>query len=368
MRSLLQRGTLQVPAESATYSVNTPSLAPPANPKNGQVWLSSRWQDGYIPAGKETHQHVMGPGGGLEGAWVQEPQVWFNTATNQFCMLYTGGVACAYLFLATCPATADPLVSTNWTKNATPVIGNGNGGWAGTAAHPGVFIEGSTIYAYFNDPAAGNLRVCTASTSALSTFTSIGVVLRPPSGTIVSMANPHILNVAGTYTMFYEVRDSTGNRWQQGRATCATPTGKFTSVAFPLPGLEINAGKSTASNMFIVKEGSLYVAWLHGSWGAYQTSPYLPTAAYRATFHRPEHLDDHGRRYAPDPARSPVRSGPGSGCVPRDRANWYQLRLLVRQRQRIQQRPPHGRCCHTPTDAVGRGAVEAACVSGAGRP
>jgi hypothetical protein len=265
------------------YSPNLPSLTPPTNPKNGQVWLSSRWQDNYVPAGRETHRHVMGPGGGWEGAWVQEPQVWFNAPTNQFCMLYTGGVATAYLGFATCPAASDPLVDTNWTKSANPVIGNTYGGWSGAAQHSGVFVEGSTIYTYWCDAATGYLHAATASTATPSVFTHIGVILTPPAGTIVPMANPHILNVAGTYTLFYEVRDSSSNRWQIGRATCSTPTGTFTSVAFPLPGLEFNAGKSTASNIFIVKEGSTYVGWLHGSWGQYQTNPYLPTAAYRAT-------------------------------------------------------------------------------------
>ncbi|WP_427174470.1 hypothetical protein [Arthrobacter sp. 92] len=283
-RSLSQQGSLRVPPESAIYAVNTPSLTPPANPQNGQVWLSSRWQDSYIPAGAAQHNHIVQPAGGWEGAWVQEPQVWYNTATSQFCMIYTGGVASEYLGLMTCPGTSDPMVLGNWTRSGpNPVIGNTYGGWAGSAQHSGVLVENGTIYVYFCDPATGALHVATAATSAPSVFTHVGIVFTPPAGTIAPSANPHVMNVAGTYTMFFEVRDSTGNRWQLGRATSATPTGTFTSVSYPMPGLEINPGKSCFSNIFIVKEGPLYVAWLHCTWGQFQTTMYLPSAVYRAT-------------------------------------------------------------------------------------
>jgi hypothetical protein len=158
------------------------------------------------------------------------------------------------------------------------------GGWSGQAQHSGHFIEGDTVYIYFTDPVTGSIHVATAALETPTSFTHVGIVLTTPAGTVQLTANPHVMNVNGTYTMFFEARDSTtGYRWQIGRATCSTPTGTFASQAYPLPGLDFNSGISTASNPFIVAEGGGYTMWLHGSWGKFQKTGALPTVAYRAT-------------------------------------------------------------------------------------
>jgi hypothetical protein len=111
---------------SATFS-QIGSDTPPTSPAAGQVWLSSRFKDVKAPDAS-AHNRVLSPGGGTEGAWLQEPQVW--VANGLFNMLYTGGVGPEYLFYASCPETSDPTIYGNWTKVGI-VIGNSSGGGQG---------------------------------------------------------------------------------------------------------------------------------------------------------------------------------------------------------------------------------------------
>jgi hypothetical protein len=204
-------------------------------------------------------------------------------------MLYVGGGAGSqYQGYASCPIGSNPLVPGNWTKHstATPVIGNGQSGQAGQAQHAGVYVEDSTVYCYFTDTVTGNMKVATAAVTAPTVWTTVGTVLTPPGGTLPPLANPFVMKLgAGSYMMFYEVRDSaSAYRWQIGRATTTTPTGTWTSVQFPVTGLDaINPGACTYSNPWIVAEDDLYVMWFHGSYGQFGISGVLPTEGYRAT-------------------------------------------------------------------------------------
>ncbi len=239
------------------------------------------WKHARVSESPLDRTPVIVPAGGTEGSFVQEPNVWADDTTIH--MIYSGGNSGSiYLHHASCPIDADPTIPDNWTKSGV-VIGNGEGGEAGTALHAGIYIEDGTIYCYYTT-AAGDLDVATASVDDPTTYTHVGTVLTLAESTAsILVANAFVVKLdEGDYRLYWEGGGALP-LWQIGTARGASPTDEFTFEAFPLDGLSFNPGYSTNSNPFIVEEDGHYTMWLHGAWGRNQRGSGTPTVGYAAT-------------------------------------------------------------------------------------
>lgn len=262
-----------------------------------QNWLSSSLRHLRIPAGAAQRVPVIVPTLAWEQDVCQEPLVWFGD--GRWHMLYTGGWDNHALGYATCDG--DPLTPTNWVKKPAPTLGQGAAGFAGGVAHPGFYIEGSTLYLYFTDFLASPpvLRVATTPLSAdPPTWTLGGTVFDLPTGLAGDgwIANTYVVHDTTQdhpYTLFYE-NQSEG--WQLGVAVGDSPTGPFTSITTQLrsPKPFVGAG---CSNPWLGLENGEYVMYFHGT----VAGPGLPSQIYRAHTRRENlttdawKLDNHGR-------------------------------------------------------------------------
>ena len=235
------------------------------------------WKHAYVSPSPLDRVAIMRDTLPTESGFVQEPQVFLIGGTIH--MIYSGGPS---LHHAWCPATSDPTDPLSWTKTGR-VLGQGVGGVAGMADHSGVYVEDGTVYVYFRD-ADGGLSLATASTATPTALAYVGSVLTPPAGVSVPLANAFLLKRGpGDYLFYFEGRTTTP-LWSIGVAAGATPSGPFTGAAMSLTGLgDINPGKSTFSNPFVVAEDGGYTMWFHSAWGEFQRGSGGPTAGYMAT-------------------------------------------------------------------------------------
>jgi hypothetical protein len=249
------------------------SSTPPAD--TTMPWLSNRWQDVRPPAGGGDHVLSLSASLGWENGTVQEPQVWY--AGGKWHMIYTGAFSpSSALGYAYASSPYGP-----WTKNATPLIGQGNGGVAGKAYHSGVYVEGSTAYITFTG--GTTIELATVVAAAPSTVTNLGTLFTLPSGP-TAFGNSQIHKFGSTYYLIY---DTNVSNWQAGYATATAVTGtytnQFTSPWGSLWSTEIGAldgPDGQGGNLHVFLEDTTYVAFYHG--GHYQSGS-LPTDGYRAT-------------------------------------------------------------------------------------
>ena len=235
------------------------------------------WKHAYVSPSPLDRVAIMRDTLPTESGFVQEPQVFLIGGTIH--MIYSGGPS---LHHAWCPATSDPTDPLSWTKTGR-VLGQGVGGVAGMADHSGVYVEDGTVYVYFRD-ADGGLSLATASTATPTALAYVGSVLTPPAGVSVPLANAFLLKRGPGDYLFYFEGLTTTPLWSIGVAAGATPSGPFTGAAMSLTGLgDINPGKSTFSNPFVVAEDGGYTMWFHSAWGEFQRGSGGPTAGYMAT-------------------------------------------------------------------------------------
>lgn len=266
-----------VAAAEAAAAAAAADAAQGAPASEGRTGYSPYWKHAYVSPSPLDRVAIMKDTLPTESGFVQEPQVFLIGGTIH--MIYSGGPS---LHHAWCPATSDPTDPLSWTKSGR-VLGQGVGGVAGMADHSGVYVEDGTVYVYFRD-AAGGLSLATASTASPTALTYVGSVLSPPVGVSAPLANAFLLKRGPGDYLFYFEGLTTTPLWSIGVATGATPAGPFTGAAMSLTGLgDINPGKSTFSNPFVVAEDGGYTMWFHSAWGEFQRGSGGPTAGYMAT-------------------------------------------------------------------------------------
>lgn len=242
----------------------------------GTVGLGTLWADAQVSPSPRDRFVVIDNASG-EGSWIQEPQLWVHDGTLHMLYSASGGIR-----HASCSVDDDPLDASSWTKTGV-VIGSGAGGESGGAAHPGVYIEGDTLYCYYMPSGTQYIDVATANLATPTVFTHAGNVLTPPAGTSAPLANPFLLKLGvDSYALYFEA-NTTLPLWQTGRAVGTSPLGPFTDAMIPLPGLSPNPGKATTSNLHVIPEDGGYVGFFHSAWGERQQSIARPTAGYMAT-------------------------------------------------------------------------------------
>lgn len=244
----------------------------------GAMGLSPLWKHAYVSPSPADRVPIIEASEVEDGGFVQEPQVFLIGDTIH--MYYTSGSA---QFHASCSATADPTDPSSWSRSGCVLGGDDDlGGVVGVADHTGVYVEGATVYLYYRD-AAGGLSLATAPTSDPTDLTMVGSVLSPPVGVSTPLANPFVIKRGDGDYLFYFEGNTTTPQWSTGLAYGTSPSGPFTGAAMSLTGLQVNPGKSTVSNPYIVAEDGGYTMWFAAAWGEYQRGNASPTAGYMAT-------------------------------------------------------------------------------------
>lgn len=262
---------------------------PPANPTSDLLWLSSSLLDARPMAGVDDRSIVLNATVGWEGTGLQEPTVWYNTATNQYNMLYAGNFTTARIGFASAPHPKGP-----WTKfSGNPVIGGGAASFANNAYHGTIYIEGGTLYFYFVDATANTTINVATSTMANPTVWTTSGLGNPVVSTFFntsSFGSPRVFKLApSSYVMFLEAAyDSAA--FQMTMLTATNPLGPWTVLNYPMytlwPNPQVNQGATnggiygTVSGAQVFQEGNTFIMYYHGGadnpYGAY------PTFVYRA--------------------------------------------------------------------------------------
>ena len=252
---------------------------PPPNPSIGTEWQSQSVKTLQIsdsPTDRVTL--ITGFGSGIEGNAVQEPKAFYNPVLNNYGMFVSTNTCQIYL---TAPSPKGP-----WTKFgatylngiqqtvATSVLGAGAGGFAGTAIHAHMYIEGTTIYMCFPDNTNTVYKVATASLSAPQTFTTVQTIFTVPASANPlsnSLGNCRIKKLNGIYYFFYDYFIS-AQGYQQGIATSPTILGTYTSIASVMETLwptyksgTIAFGGSSGGDLQAFYENGQYIGYSH--WG-----------------------------------------------------------------------------------------------------
>jgi len=251
------------PAFTDTYATYGP--AAPTSPSASQMWFSTALADGTIsPAARDRIALFTS---GYEASVV--------LISGIFYMFYTHYPSIRYRM-----CSGDPTVPGNWSTEGTAF---GGGSFGTNIGLSGVYEESDTLYCFYVDYDSRNVKLASASTSAPTSWTYIGVVFANPGG--YTLGNIFVVKDSDTYRMFWEHQDTTTSHgatvqcWLTGLASSISVDGPYVSTITTLETLRPGYGEGSASGPWVMKEGDTWVAYYHGcSW-----APSNPTAIYRAT-------------------------------------------------------------------------------------
>lgn len=331
-------GLKAVSNNAANLTGIIPTSTPPANPSVGATWLSSNLANMTVDPSPLAHIPLLG---GITG---QEPNVWYangvynllysssslmysscsgtkdpltgfsaigstsgttltitaiNSGSIQIGMIISfggnnttitsfgtgNGAIGTYTISGSVGTIASSTVLGSFWSNPVTVLGGGNGGVTDALAHSSIYIEGSTLYAYFVDTVTNAVGVATAPLSTPTVWIYQNqIVAGTGIGSGTSNGNPRVVLSLGTYYLFQEglnfdtmPGDGLTDSWQEFECTSTSPLGPFTgcSQLFSLR----SGPNSSESNVCIIQQNSTWIAYYHTQpWGRS-----LPSQIYVAT-------------------------------------------------------------------------------------
>ncbi len=204
---------------------------------------------------------------------VGEPNVRY--VNGQYVMVYSGGWGAPGLGLATSP---DGIT---WTKYAgNPIIGQGGGGYSGTAVRGDFIMDGSEYRVYFSDSTSnGNIRLATSSNGTSYTLMSTFAIAKNAVPGFSGWENTGTYFDGTNWWMLAEGHANSGPIWQICLFESTDGGLTYSFVSGPLTSLQVSSGGMYGGPRSIVKVGSVYNLWYHAA----ESGGFVPTEVWHAT-------------------------------------------------------------------------------------
>lgn len=214
---------------------------------------------------------VISPDTSWEETAVFEPSVIYEGGL--FKMWYTGGWDHSAVGYA---ESADGSI---WTKNSSPVLGQGGSGVSGQAVRNNVIKIGSTYYCYYVDAIATNANLKVATSSDGLSWTVVATALAyNVNGAVDGWANTSVWKEGSTWYMLAEGHSAP--IWKTFALTSSDGLSwTFLNSGNEIISLQVASGGMYGGPNMCGKIGSTYHLYYH----ACAISGSLPTSIYHAT-------------------------------------------------------------------------------------